>query len=368
MRIKVFSETNTTIRKSYGYQIENMLVSCTFNYNPCSASSFTYYYDPNLGNCYTFNKGVYDNGTSYPINTVTIPGLAYGLTLELFVGNQAAETLYEFNDGVVISIDNQTSLPFTEGDIMKAAANSETDFIVRRNFITKLPFPYGNCIADTSSTSTFDSIFLDYIVNTKKIVYSQKYCYSLCLQYQIMTNCNCSNLNLPIFNNSNNICTAKNDVLCMNLLVNSFALSNNSQICSQKCPYKCQTVDYEITSYNALYPTDYYTQVLYNYSVSNGVNISYSNVGKSFVKVNIYYHSMEYTKTQQTISMDPSTLFSNIFGTINFCLGMNIFTVVELLELIAFLVVILVSCLKSKNPKILAAESNQSSDLKINKS
>jgi hypothetical protein len=357
MRIKVFSETNTTLRKNYGYQLENMLVSCTFNYNPCNASSFKYFYDPNLGNCYTFNKGIYDDGTSYPINTVTIPGLAYGLTLEIFVGNPANETLYEYNDGVVISIDNQTSLPFTEGDVIKAAAGSETDLIINRNFITKLPSPYGNCIADTSSTSKFDSVFLDYIVKTKKIEYSQKYCYSLCLQYHIMTNCNCSNLNLPIFNNSNNICSAKYDVFCMNLQVNNFASSNSSKICTQKCPYKCETIDYQINSYRALYPTNYYSQILYNYSLSKGLNIAYNDIGKSFAKVNVYYNSMEYTKTQQTISMDPSTLFSSIFGTINFCLGMNIFTMVEIFELLVFLVVIIVTYSKP-NSKIFANKSH----------
>ena len=83
--------------------------------------------------------------------------------------------------------------------------------------------------------------------------------------------------------------------------------------------------------------------------MSKGLNVAYNNIEKSFAKINVYYNSMEYTKTQQTISMDPSTLFSNIFGTINFCLGMNIFTVVEIFELLVFLIALFISFLSSRN-------------------
>ena len=80
MRAAVFNQNNETIRKSYGYQLEIMLVSCHFNYNPCYLSDFAYFYDPLYGNCYTFNKQA-------PVKYVTIPGLSYGLTLEFFLGN-----------------------------------------------------------------------------------------------------------------------------------------------------------------------------------------------------------------------------------------------------------------------------------------
>jgi hypothetical protein len=225
LRETMYAEKNTTVRKSYGYQLENMLISCYFNYNPCNASSFTYFYDPSLGNCYTFNKGVFDNGTPYPIKTVTIPGLAYGLTLELFLGNPSNETVFMYNDGVIISIGNQSSLPFKEGDIMKVAAGEETDLIVRRDFIMKLPSPYGNCLKDTTNNSTFNSVFFNYIVNTLGTLYSQNYCYSLCIQSQIIKKCACSSLNLPIFINTTIICNQPLQMSCADgLIINGIKL------------------------------------------------------------------------------------------------------------------------------------------------
>jgi hypothetical protein len=279
------------------------------------------------------------------------------MPLELFLGNSSNETVFEYNDEVIISIVNQTSLPFKEGDIMKVAAGEETDLIVRRVFIMQLPSPYGNCLKDTTSNSTFDSVFFNYIVNKLGTLYSQNHCYSLCIQNQIINKCACSSLKLPIFMNTTVICNQTFQMSCADGLTINFSSSDESKNCQNACPQKCETIDYQINSYRALYPTNYYSQILYNYSLSKGLNIAYNDIGKSFAKVNVYYNSMEYTKTQQTISMDPSTLFSSIFGTINFCLGMNIFTMVEIFELLVFLVVIIVTYSKP-NSKIFANKSH----------
>jgi hypothetical protein len=41
-------------KKSLGYKIEDMLVSCYFNYAPCTINNFTYFYHQMYGNCYSF--------------------------------------------------------------------------------------------------------------------------------------------------------------------------------------------------------------------------------------------------------------------------------------------------------------------------
>ena len=345
MRAAVFNQNSDAVRKSYGYQLENMLVSCHFNYNPCYLSDFTYFYDPLYGNCYTFNKEA-------PVKNITIPGLSYGLTLELFLGNPPTETQYQFNDGIIVSIDNQSSIPFADEEAFKVAAGSETDLIVRRNFVNMLPSPYGNCLSDSSTNSTFHSTYFDFIVTNLNGTYKHNFCYSLCVQKYIILNCSCSTLNMPLFENHSSICMTSNDMLCVDIVIENFGSTSACQDCQTACPYKCESIEYDIVSYSALYPTEFYSEVLHDDLKSKGFSINYSDVAKSVCKINVYYHNMEYTNTVQTITMDRSTLFSNIFGTINFCLGMNIFTIVEIFELVVFLLAILVTYSKKRETKV----------------
>jgi hypothetical protein len=161
---------NSSFIESLGYQIEDMLVSCEFNYLPCNSSDFSYFYHPQYGNCYTFNKNM-------PAKTVSVPGVLYGLQLELYLGNPPVDTVNNDKDGILMSIHNQTDAPFTRMDVIEVAAGAETDFILNRNFITRIPPPYGSCMK-----TGFTSTLYEYIVNTLNVSYSQEYCFSLCMQ------------------------------------------------------------------------------------------------------------------------------------------------------------------------------------------
>lgn len=44
-------------RKLFGYELKDMLLSCTFSLLPCSVNDFEWYYDMFYGNCYRFNSG-----------------------------------------------------------------------------------------------------------------------------------------------------------------------------------------------------------------------------------------------------------------------------------------------------------------------
>jgi amiloride-sensitive sodium channel subunit alpha/amiloride-sensitive sodium channel subunit gamma len=75
-----------------------------------------------FGNCYSFNKGVYNNGSEYKIKKVGFAGPTYGLSLEIFLGNPPIDTINEYRDGLYVSINNQSTIPFTQGDIITAPA------------------------------------------------------------------------------------------------------------------------------------------------------------------------------------------------------------------------------------------------------
>ena len=96
-------------RTSNGFLIDEILVSCLFLGQTCSASDFTLSYDYNYGNCYTFN------GNRYMAKTVANAGPAYGLQLELFTGDPSIET-FTYERGFYVVVHNQSVTPIMDSE------------------------------------------------------------------------------------------------------------------------------------------------------------------------------------------------------------------------------------------------------------
>ena len=65
MMFRYFAGTNALnpnltdeFRKTLGYSMKDMMISCTYNFNPCTADDFVWYYDILYGNCFKFNGGI----------------------------------------------------------------------------------------------------------------------------------------------------------------------------------------------------------------------------------------------------------------------------------------------------------------------
>ena len=281
-------------RKAMGFKIEDMLVSCYFNYLPCYATDFTYFYNPLYGNCYTFNAAYDNNGRSKKSRTSTLSGYYNGLILEFFVGKPSANTLIEYRDGLIVSIQNQTDEPFWQGDTLKASAGSENDFIVKRNFVTKLPAPHGNCISDPSVSPYYK--FITGILNNS---YSEELCFQLCIQDQIIKTCGCADIFLPKTNdNSTLFCNSFSSINCMKRYINNFSMSDGLRTCKAACPFECFSIEYEVSSHKALYPTLSYIDTLFSYSQNQNLNLNYSEVSQAFAKVNVYTQIFKCYKTE----------------------------------------------------------------------
>jgi hypothetical protein len=141
-------------RKELGYKIENMLVFqspnywCNFNNDFCYPNDFTYFYNPAYGNCYSFNIGFDNNGSKVDIKNTSTSDKMYGLMVALFLGDPSVDTVKEDSDGIIMSIHNQSTAPFTQGIPILVSSEAETDIVISRNFISKLPPPYGSCLDD----------------------------------------------------------------------------------------------------------------------------------------------------------------------------------------------------------------------------
>ena len=370
VRILIENDRNLSdaARKEMGFQIEDMLVYCYFNFKNCDSSDFKYFYNSLYGNCYTFNSGFFDNGTERDIQTVTSNGNLYGLQISLYLGDPSADLYSTYYSGIVASINNQSIEPFTKGDVIKVGAGKSTDLIVNRNFISKLPAPYGNCLQDTSQSSTFSSKYFDYIVRNLGYNYSEEYCRSLCLQDRTVQFCGCANLWIPILaNDSSFFCESDTDQNCMFSVFSIYIDDFNSE-CNTACPVECDSIDYNIVSHNYIYPNYLETLNLHDWSQSTGKNLTLRDIPEAFLEVCVFYHSMQYTVTEQVVQMIQYDLLSNFGGLLGLFLGMSLLSFFEIVDLIWKLLQGLISFVLNKkksrqisliNPTVISIEENE---------
>lgn len=96
----------------FGLQIEDMLLDCNFNLQPCTADDFSWYFDPLYGNCYTFNGGKNASGHEIPDKISTKAGLVNGFSMELFLGNPTDPNTLSVSNGIHLQVHNKTDRPF----------------------------------------------------------------------------------------------------------------------------------------------------------------------------------------------------------------------------------------------------------------
>jgi hypothetical protein len=309
--------SNLTIaqKKKLGFSIDDMLVSCKFNMQECNSSVFTYFYSETYGNCYTFNSGYNSNGSNQSILTSSSSGSNFGLQLIIYLGDPSVDMYRTYDAGLVVSIDNQSIVPFTKGDKIQLSARANTDLIVDRNFITKQPAPYGDCLSDTSRSSTFSSQYFDYIVKAKGQNYSQEYCFSLCVQQQTIKYCGCANFYLPVFTNSSTLyCKTTVQLDCMNNVVINYG-SNFTSDCTSACPFECFSIDFTVRSHFSLFPNTNEATILYDWAKNNGQTIGQTEVQEAYLSFNVYYRNIQFTRTEENVLLQQADLMSNFGGT-----------------------------------------------------
>ena len=240
----------------------------------------------------------------------------------MFIGDPSVDTLQESSDGIILSIHNQSIAPFSKGNIFLVSPGADTDIIINRNYVKKLPPPHGYCLEDTSLNSKFNSPYFDYIVNTLNQTYSQEYCYNFCLQTQTIKYCDCSNVQLPVYLNTTRFCSSINltEYACVWIIIPVYK-KDFSKHCELSCPFECFSVDYITTSSRQLYPTKYrLDQLLYKFNYSQIITDEQFSK-EAFLRFNVYYQGMQYTITEQLTSMNIQNLISEYGGTLGFFLG-----------------------------------------------
>ena len=324
----------------YGFTIDEMLVSCNYLGSTCSTSDFTLYKSYDYGNCYKFN-----GGSNSSIKKVSSAGPGNSFTVELFSGDPTEET-YVYQRGFYVIVHNQSYSPIMDYEGVYVSTNAATNVGIERNYYSKQPSPYSQCIVNTTSNSSSTSTLYQLILNQLgEQRYRRAYCYKLCYQIAVVNNCSCYDATYPNTNTTNqNIqaCHTGIQLSCRDGVVTWFSTNGFISTCDSYCPVECLAVDYKKSIHSAFYPTSAYLSLLkqqsgflskYTTATQNSANFD-SYIGSSISKINIFYNDISFIAYIESPSITWDTLVGNIGGILGLFIGISIMSIMEILEFI----------------------------------
>ena len=336
---KTFSDIE---RKKLAHRLDNMLMSCSFNKEACTADDFSWLFDASNGNCYIFNSGVDSAGKTIHLKESTMSGSQNGLFMELYVNFH--ENLTYFNSytgdglGISIYIDNSSSsLENRDFSDIVIAPGYQTKVAIYRSFVNMLPRPYSNCELELAEINKHLSVKLVNLIHNSSYKYTQQLCYEQCYQMNLISECNCTDNDLlSLFSTDEDICS-EFELQCK---VNVYKRVYNNFIdsCSTYCPLECNV--------NRLY-----TQISFSKFIGQkGVDLinenselradfvtkplDVYNAKESIVQVYLYYDTLSYQISTESPQMNFVSLLASIGGNLGLFLGVSVFSVCELVEIL----------------------------------
>ncbi|GFS05701.1 acid-sensing ion channel 1 [Elysia marginata] len=323
-----------------GHKLEDMLFTCFFGAEQCTPDNFTYNFNLEQGNCYTF-AGINDAERN---NWTTVkPGPLNRLRLELDI--QIDEYLASSRvGGVKVLIHDNREFPFPEDGGVIVAPGFYTSIAIRKTEIKRLSAPYGDCI--DSAANTTRNLFSDLGFS-----YSLNACHKSCLQESFYRRCSCCDSSYPCVSVALERATGKkfatgvrycnssmwDDVYCMEDVKIDF--SENKLGCTAGCPAACTQSTFATTISTGMFPT----QASLNATVEEMKPLEQVQnitdfpefLHKSYVLLEIYYESFILEKVSSEPAYTWNKLLGDVGGQLGLLLGFSILTAVEILELLA---------------------------------
>ena len=340
--------------------LENFLLSCQFNNQPCYNTNFSYFHNFYYGNCYSFNVGELTNvsanynyipfaSAKRDLFTTKQAGAQFGLQLELYAGDPVNFIKYTYFNGFKIVIRNISTESIPEEMGIDLSPGFQTNIAVSRLSISHLPLPYNDCI-DVLTDKNFERNKIFTILKNKmnKTNYNQAYCLKVCTQLYILENCGCFDFSLPkIFYSEATGCYTDLQFSCIDskktTLFNDF-----KNICNINCPIECEQQTFSTEISLSDYPSVWYANTLINSSLFLNSTVyqwnpansewNYDLLKKSLLKINVYYKDLAYTKIIETPALTIDSIIAFIGGNLGLFLGMSLLTLIEAIDFLFYIV------------------------------
>lgn len=301
--LELFLNQDYKSRRKYGHQLANFISYCKFDNFLCGLENFdekiSYYY----GNCFTFNSSKANLSSK-----ATGPSTGLELELDLEIDMYS---IFTPSVGARVQIHD----PYMESSVDKHGINispgMETSISLAKEMRSRLPAPYKDGC------------------KMYKMGDDKETCKEKCLENITLSNCFCS-LSKKLRNGVPNC-----DMLNPHIRCCLFKIFKSFDQSSCLCPLPCEEVKYDLQVSSFVWPSRTFYE-----SATNGtakLNISrripsYEKFREQYLKLKIYYDSLDYTHHAQRPVYLSSEIFSQVGGQMGLWLGLSLIFVFECIE------------------------------------
>ncbi|KAK3084021.1 hypothetical protein FSP39_006902 [Pinctada imbricata] len=316
----LFMKIDRGKRIEIGHQIEDMLISCSFDGYKCYAENFTIVSDGDFGNCYTLSPN-YISKKSGPM-----AGLSIILYMELEEYLEGISQGY----GVRVVIHERKSFPFPADRGIYLAPSFESHIGLKLTNISREGDPYGKCNDGAAYTQQYG------------IKYTRMVCQALCRQTEVYRRCGCydeddEELFHFIHKLENKFCRTKNQYICMDKVNHEFDKKEISCTCEDPCYEQKYTL---YPSYR-VWPTDQYA-ILLQEGVCDKLppakckriveTTDPRELGQNFLKFVIYYEDLNFEEFDEEPEIEDAQFVSDVGGAIGLWIGLSLLAIFEVIQ------------------------------------
>jgi hypothetical protein len=208
-----------------GFDLKQMLISCTFNGKSCDREDFYYYYNYDFGSCYRFNGGRVKYWKSFKkvdsifdgkpmmnvswieedkmIKQVYQAGSENGLELELFIDNPAISNdpdykQFNYKSGIHLIVHDRNDIVYPDEEGIDISTGQQTNVAISKYNYNRLSTPSRKCISHLNKKTAKGNLIREKILNEfGERVYDQKFCLKFCKQKYFEDKCSCYYSKLP---------------------------------------------------------------------------------------------------------------------------------------------------------------------------
>uniref|UniRef100_A0A674CUH9 Acid sensing ion channel subunit family member 4 n=1 Tax=Salmo trutta TaxID=8032 RepID=A0A674CUH9_SALTR len=281
-----------------GHQLDEMLKSCNFSGQNCSAEDFSVVYT-RYGKCYTFN------GNKSTSRKTKQGGMGNGLEIMLDIQQDEYLPIWkETNEtsleaGIRVQIHSQDEPPYIHQLGFGVSPGFQTFVSCQEQRLTYLPQPWGNC------RSTSDQMIPGYDT------YSISACRLRCETKEVLRECNCRMVHMPGCNN----------LLCVPALLQK----STGDTCP--CETPCNLTRYGKELSMVKIPSKGSARYL-----SRKYDKSEEYIRDNFLVLDIFFEALNYETIEQKKAYDVAGLLGDIGGQMGLFIGASILTILEILD------------------------------------